>query len=95
MSWDGSTRRTWIDGKEVFGGGAAIDGDTGIPILGEWDTTYMLPTDTAHAAPQLSSAILWTRISDDSPFEPPLRTDPPPTIESDIGEGEDLVYSWW
>jgi len=136
MSWDGGTRRTWIDGEEVFGGGAAIDGGTGIPILGEWDTIYMLPTGapvTADDAVTIGdglypvrdsdqgsisfwiappdearhfdgmidevevhgSEISWTQTSDDSPFEPPARTDPPPTIESGVGEGEDLVDSWW
>jgi len=48
-TWDGGTRRTWIDGKEVFSGGAAID-DIGTGVLGEWGTTYMLPTDAVHTA---------------------------------------------
>jgi len=33
-TWNGGTRRIWIDGKEVFSGGAAID-DIGTGVLGE------------------------------------------------------------
>jgi len=103
-------RRTWIDGEEVFGGSVqscrdVTIGDGFYQAIGSDQGSisfWVAPPDEApHFDGMIDevevhgSEISWTRMSDDSPFEPPARTDPPPTIESDVGEGEDLVDSWW
>jgi len=108
-TWDGSTRRTWIDGEEVFGGSVQgcndvtiSDGFYRIPGMEQGSISFWItpPDETQYFNGAIDevevhgSKISWTRISDDSPFEPPPRADPPPVVDGDIGEGEDLVDSW-
>jgi len=99
-TWDGEgKRRTWIDGKEVFGRSVqscrdvtidegfyrAIGSDQG--SISFWIT----PPDEARHIP--SDGIPWTRLSDDSPFEPPSRADFSAPMD-DIGEGEETIAEW-